>query len=139
MAWVDLDESDNDPFRFWSYVIEAMRQVDPEQAKSLLKQQAAAANERILLEVVLPQLLNVLDALDFDLVLVLDDIQVISDPVCHRTPRVRRRPPARPRPPLPRSPASTLPSRSRAFGRRGELAEIRSADLAFTLARRPSC
>src|ERR1700759_2244052 len=29
-AWVTLDSSDSDPVRFWAYVIEALRTVDPE-------------------------------------------------------------------------------------------------------------
>jgi LuxR family transcriptional regulator, maltose regulon positive regulatory protein len=130
VAWVTLDDGDNDPFRFWSYVIEALRQVDPELAHSL-RRHKAAASEQLLTEIVLPQLLNALDVIDFDVVLVLDDIQVISDPVCHRTleytfdhlpPHVHLCLLARADPPLPLA-------RLRV---RAELVEIRSADLAFT-------
>ena len=28
-AWVSLDESDNDPTRLWTYVVEALRRVEP--------------------------------------------------------------------------------------------------------------
>jgi LuxR family maltose regulon positive regulatory protein len=131
VAWVGLDEGDNDPFRFWTYVLEVLRQVEPGLEESLTGHKAAAS-EQTLTEFVLPRLLNVLDDVDFDLVLVLDDLHVVSHPVCHRTLEfVFEHLPAhvhlclltRMDPPLPLS-------RLRV---RGELAEIRSADLAFTL------
>ena len=64
--------------------------------------------------------------------LVLDDFQVISDPVCHRTLEYVFDHLPRSCPPLPAHPRRPSPRRSRACGSRGELLEIRSADLAFT-------
>jgi LuxR family transcriptional regulator, maltose regulon positive regulatory protein len=30
VAWVSLDEGDNDPTRFWTYLVEALRTVEPD-------------------------------------------------------------------------------------------------------------
>ena len=43
VAWVSLDAGDNDPFRFWTYVSEALCRVDPGLARSLRRLKAAAS------------------------------------------------------------------------------------------------
>jgi len=71
MGWLSLDEDDNDPARFFVYVVAALRSVEPE-----LGVQAFAAQRTPgagLVEVVLPILLNELAAEENQLVLVLDD------------------------------------------------------------------
>ncbi len=127
-AWLALDPADNDPAAFWTYLISSLRTVVPdigEGSLSLLK-----SGERPS-EAVLAPLLNELGALPTDAVLVLDDYHVIDTPAIHdglayvldHLPRpmhiviATRADPALPL------------ARLRA---RGELVEIRAADLRFT-------
>jgi ATP/maltotriose-dependent transcriptional regulator MalT len=79
VAWVTLDEHDNDPVVVWSYVVEAVRRVYPALELSVSPQ--AAGPSRIV-ELLLPELVNALtDAGQVGLVL--DDFHRISSrPVC---------------------------------------------------------
>jgi LuxR family maltose regulon positive regulatory protein len=87
VAWVSLDPGDNDPARFWSYVIAALQALRPEvRAVSDLpsglagRQPAAepASREAVTL------LINVVAAMREQLILVLDDYHVISAEPVHR-------------------------------------------------------
>jgi LuxR family transcriptional regulator, maltose regulon positive regulatory protein len=129
VAWVALDEGDNDPTRFWIYVIEALRTVQPGLGAAALQalHQASADPYRA----VLPGLLNELDAAGMQLVLVLDDYHLITNATCHQSlgffldhlpAGVHVVLATRADPPL-------ALARMRA---RGELAELRAADLQFT-------
>ena len=127
-AWLSLDQSDNDPTTFWAYVIAALQTVAPTMGTGSLNLIEAA---QISLEPMLGAFLNELNALPNDLVLVLDDYHVIDDRRVHDGMGffVDRLPPnvhlviaSRADPPLPLA-------RWRA---RGELVEIRAADLRFT-------
>jgi LuxR family transcriptional regulator, maltose regulon positive regulatory protein len=129
VAWVSLDEGDNDPTRFWVYVVEALRIVEPGVGTAALV--ALARPSADLYRAVLPGLLNDLHAVGSPLVLVLDDYHLITNPACHQTltffldhlpPGVHVALAGRTDPPLPLA---------RMRGR-GELAEIRVADLQFT-------
>ncbi len=127
-AWLSLDQSDNDPASFWSYLIAALQTAAPAvgaTALSLLQPPQAPV------EAVLATLLNELSAVPNDLVLVLDDYHVIDAReiqggmeflLDHLPPRLHLVIATRADPALPLS-------RLRA---RGELAEIRAADLRFT-------
>src|SRR5918911_4278917 len=75
-AWLSLDQSDNDPTAFWTYVIAAVQTVAPAVGTGSLALIEAAQTP---IEVVLGALLNALNALPNDLVLVLDDYHVIED------------------------------------------------------------
>ncbi|HZD69489.1 MAG TPA: LuxR C-terminal-related transcriptional regulator [Actinomycetes bacterium] len=129
VAWLSLDAADNDLIRFWIYVVEAFRTVEPKVGAAVLKmlQSSTVALDRA----VLPRLLNEVATLDSELVLVLDDYHLIGNPVCHQTLAffIDHLPgnlhvvlSSRADPPLPLG-------RMRA---RGELAEIRVAELRFT-------
>ncbi|MDQ6670415.1 MAG: LuxR C-terminal-related transcriptional regulator [Chloroflexota bacterium] len=127
-AWLSLDQSDNDPTTFWTYVIAALQTVAPAVGAGSLALIEAAQTP---IEVVLGALLNELNAFPNDLVLVLDDYHVIDDHRVHDGMAffVDRLPPhvhlviaSRADPPLPLA-------RLRA---RGELVEIRAAELRFT-------
>jgi LuxR family maltose regulon positive regulatory protein len=131
IAWLSLEEDDNDPVRFLRYLIAALQAVDARIGTSALAalQSAQAASS----EGVLPGLLNELADVAGDFALVLDDYHLITSGSIHTalTFLLDRLPPqmhvviaTRSDPPLP------LP-RLRA---RGQLIEIRSADLRFTLA-----
>ncbi|HEX2045413.1 MAG TPA: LuxR C-terminal-related transcriptional regulator [Gaiellaceae bacterium] len=128
-AWLSLDTSDNDPVRFWTYVVEALRTSEPEAgalALALLRAPGAS-----LVDDVVPALVNDLEQGDSPLALVLDDYHLIGNQeihealaflVEHRPARLRLVLATRADPPLP------LP-RLRA---RGELLEIRAEELRFS-------
>ncbi len=129
IAWLSLDRADNDPASFWTYVIAALRTVASgvgEGALTLLR-----ASQPPPIETVLTALLNDLGAAAGDIVLVLDDYHVIdaSDVqdgmaflLDHLPPWLHVVIASRADPALPLA-------RWRA---RGELAEIRAAELRFT-------
>jgi LuxR family maltose regulon positive regulatory protein len=126
-AWLSLDASDNDPTAFWAYVIAAVQTMAPtagRRASALLQSSQP-------LESVATSLLNDLAGLDEDIVLVLDDYHVIESAQLHESLAflVEHLPAhvhlvlgSRADPPLPLA-------RLRA---RGDLLEIRAADLRFT-------
>ncbi len=73
VAWVSLDEGDDDPVVLWSHVIEALGRARPQLAKSTLEVIASAP----VLEVVLPRLVNEL-AEQGEIALILDDFHRLS-------------------------------------------------------------
>jgi LuxR family maltose regulon positive regulatory protein len=83
VAWVSLDESDDDPVRFWVYIIEAFRVVAPGFGEAPLELLQGSGSPDVLTQVVLPQLLNELATTDADLALMLDDYHLITNPTCH--------------------------------------------------------
>ena len=127
-AWVSLDAGDDDPVRFWSYVVAAIRTVVPGFGGPVL---AALPNAGpSVVEVVLPRLINELALLEAPVVLVLDDYHLLHDELLHASvaylvrhlPRTLRIAIAsRADPPLPLA-------RLRAAG---ELVEIRAQELQF--------
>jgi LuxR family transcriptional regulator, maltose regulon positive regulatory protein len=80
-AWLALDRDDNDPARFWTYVVEALRTAEPELGAAILPSLRVPGAR--LLEVVLPRLINELDGLSRPVVLVLDDYHVIANRDIH--------------------------------------------------------
>jgi LuxR family maltose regulon positive regulatory protein len=128
VAWLSLDQRDDDPASFWTYVLAALRTAVPgigADAHALLQSPQWST------EAVLATLLNDLSALSDDVVLVLDDYHVIEsgdvhDGVTflldHLPAQIHLVIATRADPPLPLA-------RLRA---RGELVEVRAADLRFT-------
>jgi LuxR family maltose regulon positive regulatory protein len=82
-AWLSLDEGDNDPTRFWSGVIDALRTLQPGFGERGLA--AIDARNIGLIDIALPLLLNELAGLRRPIVLVLDDYQLIRDEEVHRS------------------------------------------------------
>jgi ATP/maltotriose-dependent transcriptional regulator MalT len=80
-AWLALDTQDNDPVRFWTYVVEALRTALPELGESsrVLTQTPGLD----LTEDMLPVLINELGAAPGDAVLVLDDYHLITHERIH--------------------------------------------------------
>ncbi|MDX1418151.1 MAG: LuxR C-terminal-related transcriptional regulator, partial [Candidatus Promineifilaceae bacterium] len=127
-AWLSLDENDNNPQRFFTYLTAALQTVYPQLGQKLLAAlQSPRPPED---EAVMPALINELSANEVALVLVLDDYHVLESPVIHNALAffVDYAPPgitivitSREDPPLP------LP-RWRA---RGQMVEIRAQDLRF--------
>src|SRR6266487_718279 len=81
LAWVSLDASDNDPIRFWTYVIAALNTLHPGVGETPLALFYASSSPPI--EAVLTSLLNGLLQLPMETVLVLDDFHLIESQSIH--------------------------------------------------------
>jgi LuxR family maltose regulon positive regulatory protein len=79
-AWVTLDRLDNDPNHFWSYVLEALRRIEPAISDW---SDAVPASKQTLQHVFLPRLLSELSRSSNQIVLVLDDYHHIKNVHCH--------------------------------------------------------
>src|SRR5215813_12469592 len=133
VAWLSLDAGDNDPARFWRYVAAALARARPgidAPVVALLR-----GPHEPLLEAVATVVVNELTSVpgEGEVVLVLDDYHLVEAPRVHESVAflLDRLPPglrlvlsSRADPPLPLA-------RLRA---RGQLAELRAADLRFTVA-----
>ncbi len=75
-AWLSLDRADNDPVRFWTYVVAALRRAQPAVA---MRASDLLARDADLEESVLPTLLNELADLDAGSVLILDDYHLVTN------------------------------------------------------------
>lgn len=80
-AWVALDPGDNDPLRFWRYIIAAIQSVDPEVGGESLS--VLGASQQIDHVSVLTPLINDLAWRTGILVLVLEDYHVIKNDQIH--------------------------------------------------------
>ena len=80
-AWLSLDEGDNDPSRFWMYLITACQTVQDEAGESALA--LLRTPQPLPVEAVPAILINDLAGLDRDLVLVLDDYHAIQNETIH--------------------------------------------------------
>ncbi len=81
VAWVSLDEGDNDPVRFWSYLIAACQTVQAgvgASAQAILQLPQPPQAEPIL-----TLLINDIASLDHELVLMLDDYHAIQNETIH--------------------------------------------------------
>ncbi|MGB7249748.1 MAG: LuxR C-terminal-related transcriptional regulator [Phormidesmis sp.] len=81
VAWVSLDQSDNDPAVCWTYLITALHKIQPslgERSLALLQSPQPPPIESVLMT-----LLNELTAIEEDIVLILDDYQVIATQAIH--------------------------------------------------------
>jgi LuxR family transcriptional regulator, maltose regulon positive regulatory protein len=129
VAWLALDSGDNDPARFWRHVLAALDRARPgiaEQVAPLLGPPAPASFEGLV-----TALINQLATRPDHVLLVLDDYHLVEAQVVHasvgfllehRPPGLRLVLASRADPPLPLA-------RLRA---RGQLGELRDADLRFT-------
>ena len=128
-GWVSLDGGDNDPKRFWRYLLLAAGQAGSGAGAAALRRLDAAGSD--VLRDVLPAFVNELASAEAPLVLVLDDYHLVTSAQVHTTVAtlLDRCPPqlhlmliTRADPPLPLS-------RLRV---RGDLAELRADDLRFS-------
>jgi len=129
VAWLSLDPADNDPARFWRYFIVAVDRVHPGAGEAALE--LLCSPQAVPIEAVLTTLLNELVDLPTDSVLVLDDYHLIESGAIHEAlifliehlpSRLHLIITTRADPPLPLA-------KLRA---RGEVNELRAADLRFT-------
>lgn len=131
VAWVSLDEHDDDTVRFWSYVVTALIDASPDLTEAPIHALAASSDGPVARAV--PILLNELAAASSRHVLVLDDFHAITEPeihegleflLSHLPPTCQVAMATRWDPPMPLA-------RMRV---RGDLTELRSEDLQFTRA-----
>jgi LuxR family transcriptional regulator, maltose regulon positive regulatory protein len=127
-AWLSLEQSDNDPALFWTYLITALQTAAPTIGAGPLSLLHSSQSP---IEVILAELLNDLSTLAAEVVLALDDYHVIdtrevNDEMVflldHLPPQIHLVIASRADPALPLA-------RMRS---RGELVEIRAAELRFT-------
>ena len=128
-CWVSLDASDNDPARFWSYVVAALQTIKPKLGNSAEK--LIKSRQQLPIEAILTSLINDLSTDDAELILVLDDYYLIELEVIHKAvsffidhlpPQLHLVISGRSDPPLP---LANLRAK-------GLLSELRAADLRFT-------
>jgi LuxR family maltose regulon positive regulatory protein len=81
VAWLSLDESDNDPVRFWAYLITACQAVLEGVGESALE--ALQASQSLSEDAVPSILINDLTAQDQSIVFILDDYHTIQTPSVH--------------------------------------------------------
>jgi LuxR family transcriptional regulator, maltose regulon positive regulatory protein len=129
VAWLSLDPDDNEPMRFWRYVVAALDRVVgglDEQIVPLLNPGSGTSTHGVV-----TALINRLQDQPGELGLVLDDYHLIDEPAIHDSlgfllshlpPRLHLAIASRSDPPLP-------VARLRASG---QLVELRAADLRFT-------
>ncbi len=77
-AWLFLDALDNDPIHFWASVIAALRTCRPSIGELALAQ--LHAQQALPSSVILTHLLNEIEQVGEELILILDDYHMISDP-----------------------------------------------------------
>jgi LuxR family maltose regulon positive regulatory protein len=128
-GWVSLEPDDNDPMRFWTYVVAALRSAVPDVGSAAIEQMQVHGLD--FERDILVDLINELIDLDDDVLIVLDDYHVIDNVSIHGSvaafieqapPQIHLAMTTRSDPPLP------LP-RLRA---RGQLVEIRAEQLRFS-------
>jgi LuxR family maltose regulon positive regulatory protein len=127
-AWLSLDAHDNDPEKFWTYVLAALATVTPDLSEDTA---ALLQGRQAPLKTVVATLINDLETASQDIVLVLDDYHAITAPEIHDsvTFLLEHLPPqlslvivTRADPPLPLA----------SLRAEGALLEVRAADLRFT-------
>jgi LuxR family maltose regulon positive regulatory protein len=129
-AWVTLDPADEDPVRLWTYLATALERAGcplaPDPA-AFVAVNAAEIETRVL-----PWLLNSLSAVPDDVVIVLDDFHFVREQACHDQMAflVEHLPPHCHLVIATRSDPGLRLGRLRA---RGQLGEVRAADLAFSV------
>jgi len=83
VAWVSLDEEDNEPRLFWTYILTAFNKQLPGRFSSLLALLQSPQSPP--LSTLLAELINLLVEQTDHFLLILDDYQVITEPQVHST------------------------------------------------------
>lgn len=129
-AWLSLDANDNEPQRFLSYIIAAMRTVVPEFGEKL--QGAIQRGAMPPAETMLALLVNELAAVEREVLLVLDDYHAINNEQVHEGVLfVLEHAPAQLHVAI--GTRMDLPIPISRFRVRGQLLEIRASDLRFSI------
>ena len=131
LAWYSVDEGDNDPARFISYIVKALQMLKEGIGDGLLP--ALQSPQPLQIEVILTNLLNEISTISEHFLLILDDYHTIDSQIVdqsllflieHQPPQMHLVISTREDPSLPLS---------RMRGR-NEVTELRATDLRFTLA-----
>jgi LuxR family transcriptional regulator, maltose regulon positive regulatory protein len=127
VAWLQVEEHDSDPARFWSYLVQAVGRSHPDVATELQPVVAGSNGDEA---VVVPALVNRLAASAGPLLLVVDDYHLLDDERVHRG--VERLVDLCP-PPVTVVLATRFdpPFRLGRLRVRGQVAEVRAAELRF--------
>ena len=129
VAWLALDEGDNDPARFWVYVIAALQKLRGDLGENALAM--LQLSEPPLITSILASLINQLASFPDNFAIVLDDYHFITTPAIHEAlaflldhipSNMRIILTSRVDPPLPLAQLRA----------RGQLTELRASDLSFT-------
>jgi LuxR family maltose regulon positive regulatory protein len=129
VAWLSLDERDNDSTRFWTYVVAALQAIEADIGDSALP--LLQSSQVPPLESVLTTLINEVVLIPTEVALVLDDYHVIDSAVVdetltflldHLPPQMHLIITTREDPNLPLA----------RYRSRGQMMELRAADLRFT-------
>jgi LuxR family maltose regulon positive regulatory protein len=129
VAWLSLEKEDNDPGRFWAYVLAAIRTIQPDLGDDIIDLQFSSPQSHT--DAVLTPLVNKISAFPDPIVLILDDYHVIDSSsiqegmiflLDHIPAQLHLVIAGRADPPWPLARWRTL----------GQLMEIRAADLRFT-------
>jgi LuxR family maltose regulon positive regulatory protein len=129
LAWVSLDEGDNDPARFWAYFIAALETLQADVGQSTLALLRSSPSPP--LEAILTTLINAAATIPGDFVLVLDDYHVIeSQPIHEAIAFLLDHLPSQMH--LVIASRSAPPLQLARLRARGQLVELHAADLRFT-------
>ncbi|MFC1998372.1 LuxR C-terminal-related transcriptional regulator [Chloroflexota bacterium] len=129
VCWISLDAGDNDPARFWAYVVAALQTIRPKAGKAAEK--LIKSRQQLPTEAILTSLINDISTDDTELIMVLDDYYLIELEAIHRAvsffidhlpPQLHLVISGRSDPPLP---LANLRAK-------GLLSELRAANLRFT-------
>jgi len=129
VCWISLDASDNDPARFWAYVVAALQTTKPKLGKAAEK--LIKSRQQLPTEAILTSLINDVSTNESDLIVVIDDYYLIDSEAIHKAVSflIEHLPPqlhlvisGRSDPPLP---LANLRAK-------GLLSELRAADLRFS-------
>jgi LuxR family maltose regulon positive regulatory protein len=128
-AWLSLDQGDNDPVRFWTYLIAAIQTIHQEigeEARQIVRAPQLHSNEPVAIS-----LINDISGLAHDLIVVLDDYHVIEAGRVHAglSYLLEHQPPNLHLILITRVDPSISLARQRAHGR---LVEIRAEELQFS-------
>jgi LuxR family transcriptional regulator, maltose regulon positive regulatory protein len=81
VAWLQVEDEDSDPARFWSYLVEAIARTHANAVGSLKPVVTGSKGDDL---VVVPALVNELAAIDDPFVVVIDDYHLIDNSSVHR-------------------------------------------------------
>jgi LuxR family maltose regulon positive regulatory protein len=128
-AWISLDEHDNNPGSFLTYLIAGIQQIEPAFGEDVLS--VLGSQEQPAIETIMTVLINQAASLSQRILIVLDDYHLITNSIIHQaiTFFVENLPPQTHLALLSRADPSIPLARLRA---RGQMTELRAADLRFT-------
>ena len=135
LGWLSLDRGDNDPVRFWAYLIAALQKIRPSLGAGALVMLEASSPQAVSIETVLTSLINDIAQEPAAFALVLDDYHLIESHTVHDALNflVEHLPPPPGGLTLIIASRTDPPLRLPRLRAQDELVELRAADLAFSV------